>query len=89
MQCHSSYANTVTDSTSVPSSKPSHVIPFESQELVDDSLDNSDDNAINKIFNNMLFMLHENIILKDGKGITREVSYLGLEASGVAQGIWP
>jgi hypothetical protein len=81
MQCHSSYANTVTDSTSVPSSKPSHVIPFESQELVDDSLDNSDDNAINKIFNNMLFMHHENVIVKDGKGITREVSYLGPQYS--------
>jgi hypothetical protein len=70
MQCHSSYANAVTDSTAVPTSKPSHVIPFESQEIVDDSFDNSDDDTINKTFNNMLFMLHENIILKDGKGIT-------------------
>jgi len=77
MQCHSSYANAVTDSTAVPTSKPSHVIPFESQEIVDDSFNNSDDDTINKTFNNMLFMLHENIILKDGKGITREVSYLG------------
>ena len=73
MQAHSSYANSVTDSTAEASSKPSHVIPFESQELVDDSLNDSDGNAIN-----MLFILHENIILKDGKGITREVSYLGL-----------
>jgi hypothetical protein len=81
MQCHSSYANAITDSTAVSSSKPSHDIPFESQELVNDSLDNSDDNAFNKIFNNMLFMLHENIILKDGKGITREVSYLGPQYS--------
>jgi hypothetical protein len=29
----------------------------------------------------MLFMLHENIILKDGKGITREVIYLGPQFS--------
>ncbi len=69
---HSSYTNAVTDSTSEAGSKPSNVIPFESQELV--SLDVSDDDAIN-----MLFMLHENIILKDGKGITQEVSYLGLQ----------
>ena len=53
-----------------------NVIPFESQELADGSLDDSDDNAIN-----MLFMLHENIILKDGKGITQEVSYLGPQFS--------
>jgi hypothetical protein len=72
MQAHSSYANAVTDSTAESSSKPTHVIPFESQEFVDDSLDDSDNDAIN-----MLFMLHENIILKDGKGITREVTYLG------------
>ena len=81
MQCHSSYTNAVTDLTSETSTKPSNVIPFKSQELVDDSLNDSDDNAINKIFNNMLFMLHENIILKDGKGITREVSYLGPQFS--------
>ncbi len=76
MQAHSSYTNAVTDSTSEAGSKPSNVIPFESQELVDDSLDDSDNDAIN-----MLFMLHENIILKDGKGITQEVSYLGLQFS--------
>ena len=29
----------------------------------------------------MLFMLNENIILKDGKGITREVTYLGPQFS--------
>ena len=81
MQCHSSYTNAVRDSTSEISTKPSNVIPFESQGLVNDSLDNSDDNAINKLFNNMLFMLHENIILKDGKGITQEVSYLGPQFS--------
>jgi len=81
MQCHSSYMNTVTDLTPATSTKPAHVIPFENQELVDDSLDDSDDNAINKIFNNMLFMLHENIILKDGKGITQEVTYLGPQFS--------
>jgi len=62
------------------STKSAHVIPFESQELVDDSLDDSD-NAINKIFDNMLFMLHQNIILKDDKGITREVTYLGPQFS--------
>jgi hypothetical protein len=61
MQAHSSYSNTVTDSES----EASNVIPFESEELVVGSIDDSNDNAIN-----MLFMLHENIILKDGKGIT-------------------
>ncbi len=38
---------------------------------MDDSFNDSDDDAIN-----MLFMLHENVILTDGKGITREVTYL-------------
>jgi len=80
MQCHSSYANAVTDLMPATSTKPAHVIPFESQELVDDSLNDSD-NAINKIFDNMLFMLHENIILKDGKRIKREVTYLGPQFS--------
>jgi hypothetical protein len=64
MQAHSSYVNTVTKLTS-ETSKPSNTIPFESRELSADPLDDADDNAIN-----MLFMLHENIILKDGKGIT-------------------
>jgi hypothetical protein len=64
MQAHSSHANTAMNLTS-ETSKPSNIIPFESQELSADSRDDSDNNAIN-----MLFMLHENIILKDGKGIT-------------------
>jgi hypothetical protein len=64
MQAHFSYVNTVTNLTSAKS-KPSNIIPFESQELSTDSFNNADNNAIN-----MLFMLHENIILKDGKGIT-------------------
>ena len=76
MQAHSSYANAVTDSTAESSRKPSHIIPFESQEFVDDSLDDSEDDAIN-----MLFMIHENIIMRDGKGITREVTYLGPQFS--------
>ena len=71
MQAHSSYVNTVTNLTSDPS-KPSNIIPFESQELSADSLVDADNNAIN-----MLFMPHENIILKDGKGITQEVTCLG------------
>ncbi len=71
MQAHSSYVNTVINFTS-ETSKPSNIVLFESQELSSDSLDDADDDAIN-----MLFMLHENIILKDGKGITREVTYLG------------
>jgi hypothetical protein len=60
MQAHSSYVNTVTNLTS-ETSKPSNIIPFGSQELFADSLDDADNDAIN-----MLFMLHENIILKDG-----------------------
>ncbi len=72
MQAHSSYSNTVTDSAS----EASNVILFESEELVVGSIDDSDDDAIN-----MLFMLHKNIILKYGKGITREVAYLGPQFS--------
>jgi hypothetical protein len=71
MQAHSSHVNTVMNLTS-EISKPSNIIPFESQELFTDSLNDAEDNTIN-----MLFMLHENIILKDSKGITREVMYLG------------
>jgi len=81
MQCHSSYANAITNSASDANTKSLNVIPFKSQELVEDSIDDSDDGVINKLFNNMLFMLHENIIFKDGKGITREVSYLGPQYS--------
>ncbi len=75
MQAHSSHANTAMNLTS-ETSKPSNIIPFESQELSADSRDDSDNNAIN-----MLFMLHENIILKDGKGITWEVMFLGPQNS--------
>jgi hypothetical protein len=57
-------------------SKPLNTIPFESQELSTDSLDNSDNDAIN-----MSFMLHENIFLKDDKGITQEGMYLGPQYS--------
>jgi hypothetical protein len=71
MQAHSIYVNTVNKLTS-ETSKPSNIIPFESEALSDDSLDDTDNNPIN-----MLFMLHETIILKDGKGITPEVTYLG------------
>jgi hypothetical protein len=39
MQAYSSYANAVTDSTAEAISKPSHIIPFESQDLVDVFLD--------------------------------------------------
>ncbi len=59
-----------------PTSNSSHVIPFESQELLDDSFNDSNNDAIN-----MLFMINENIILKDGKEITQEVTYLGLQFS--------
>jgi hypothetical protein len=60
--------------------RPSNVTPpYDSQELSSSSFDESDndDDAIN-----MLFMLNENIILKDCKGITREVTYLGPQNSG-------
>jgi hypothetical protein len=67
--------NIVTNLTS-ETSKPSNIIPFESQEQSADSLHDTDDDTIN-----MLFMLHENIILKDGKGITQEVTYLGPQYS--------
>ncbi len=72
MQAHSSYVNTVTNLTSETSKQPSNIIPVESQELSADSLDDTDGIAIN-----MFFMPHENIILKDSKGITQEVMYLG------------
>jgi hypothetical protein len=75
MQAHSSYVNTVTNLTS-ETSKPSNIIPFECQELSTDSLNDAEDNAIN-----MFFMLRENIILKDGKGITQEDTYFGPQYS--------
>ncbi len=79
MQAHSSYVNTVTNLAS-ETSKPSNIISFESQELSADSLNDADNNAIN-----MLFMLHENIVLKDGKGITQVVMYLGPPAQSLEQ----
>ncbi len=53
MQAHSSYVNTVTNLTS-ETSKPSIIIPFESQELSADSLNDTDEDAVN-----MFFMLHD------------------------------
>jgi hypothetical protein len=77
LQTHSSSAtNMVTNSMTEPTSNSSHVIPFESQELLDDSFNDSNNDAIN-----MLFMINENVILKDGKGITQEVTYLGPQFS--------
>jgi hypothetical protein len=60
------------------SNQTSNVIPYDSQELSSISFDESDndDDAIN-----MLFMLNENVILKDCKGITW-VTYLGPQNSG-------
>ncbi len=76
-QVHSTYAtNAVANSMTEPTNNSSHVTPSESQELLDDSFNDFDDDAIN-----MLFMLHENVILKDGKGITLEVTYLGPQFS--------
>jgi hypothetical protein len=77
LQIHSFYAtNMVTNSMTEPTSNSSHVIPFESQELLDDFFNDSDDDAIN-----ILFMINENVILKDDKGITGEVTYLGPQFS--------
>ncbi len=47
----------------------SNVIPYDDEELID--FEDTDD-AIN-----MLFMLHESILLKDATGSTSEVTYLG------------
>jgi hypothetical protein len=78
MQAQSSYANAITDLTP-DQIRPSNVIPYDSQELSSSSFDEfgNDDDAIN-----MLFMLNENVILKDCKGITQEVTYLGPQNSG-------
>ncbi len=55
LQAHSSYAtNAVTNSMTEPTSNSSHIIPIQSQELLDDSFNDSNDDAIN-----MLFMFHE------------------------------
>ncbi len=47
-----------------------NVIPFDNNE-VHDSIDESNDDI------NMLFMLNESIIFKDGKAVNRQVTYLG------------
>jgi hypothetical protein len=78
MQAWSSCANAITDLT--PNEiRPSNVIPLDSQDLSSSSFDESedDDDTID-----MLFMLNENVILKDCKGITQEVTYLGPQYSG-------
>jgi hypothetical protein len=78
MQAWSSYANAVTDSTP-DEIRPSNIIPYDSQELSSISFDESDDD--DDIIN-MFFMLNETVILKDCKGITWEVTYLGPQYSG-------
>jgi hypothetical protein len=78
MQAQSSYANEITDLT--PNEiRPSNVIPYESQDFSSSSFDESDNNDDTI---DMLFMLNENVILKDCKGITQEVTYLGPQYSG-------
>jgi hypothetical protein len=70
--------NAITDS--MPNEfRPSNIIPFDSQELSSSSFDefDNDDDAIN-----MLFFLNDNVILKDCRGIKREVTYLGPQNSG-------
>jgi hypothetical protein len=49
----------------------SNVIPFDDNE-VQPGTDKDDDKQIN-----MLFMINETVIFKNGKGITQEVTYLG------------
>jgi hypothetical protein len=46
-----------------------NVIPFDDDEVHDSSNESNDDIK-------MLFMLNESIILKDGKGVNRQVTYL-------------
>jgi hypothetical protein len=58
--------------------RPSNVIPRDSQELSSSSFNESDDDDDTI---NMLFMLNENVILKDCKGIRWEVTYLGRQYS--------
>jgi hypothetical protein len=64
----SSYANSL--SSSNDNTIDAKVIPFDDNE-VHDSSDESNDDI------NMLFMLNESIIFKDGKGVNRQVTYLG------------
>ncbi len=53
----------------------SNIIPFDFDEVQPiQALDNEEEI-------NMLFMLNENILFKNGKGITRKVTYLGPESS--------
>ncbi len=47
----------------------SNIIPYDDKELI--TFEDTD-NAIS-----MLFMIHESILLKDAKGTTSEVTYLG------------
>jgi hypothetical protein len=47
-----------------------NVIPFDDDEVYDSSDESNDDI-------NMLFMLNESIIFKDGKGVNCQVTYLG------------
>ncbi len=70
--------NAITDSM-LDEIRPSNVIPYDSQELSSNSFDESDDDDDTI---NMLFMCNENVILKDCKGMTREVTYLGPQYSG-------
>jgi hypothetical protein len=70
--------NAITDSTP-DEIRPSNVIPYDSQELSSSSFDESDDDDDTI---NMLFMHNENVILKDCKGITQEVTYLSPHYSG-------
>jgi hypothetical protein len=78
MQAQSSYANAITDLTP-DEIRPFNVIPYDSQEFFSSFFDESD-NDNDTI--NMIFMLNENVILKDCKGITWEVTYLGPQYSG-------
>jgi hypothetical protein len=49
----------------------SNIIPFDDSEIKEVTIDNKEDI-------NMLFMVNETAIFKDGKGINREVTYLDL-----------
>ncbi len=51
----------------------SNIIPYDDKELI------AFEDADNQI--NMLFMLHESILLKDAKGTMSEVTYLGSQLS--------
>ena len=51
-------------------SNKSTFIPFDDDELLQQSTEDEEDI-------NMLFMANETVIFKDGKGINQEVTYLG------------